>query len=56
MKVTVTIVDVFGVRESFLAKMLKDERIAVPKLTLKLLRRDEPSLEGCVIEVTLEPA
>jgi hypothetical protein len=56
LKVTVTIVDVLGVRESFLAKMQKDGRIAVPKLTLELLKRDEPSLEGCVMEVTLEPA
>jgi len=56
LKVTVTIVDVLGVRESFLAKMQKDGRIAVPKLTLELLKRDEPILEGCVMEVTLEPA
>ena len=54
LRVTVTVVDVLGVRESFL-KMQKDGRIAVPKLTLELLKRDESSLEGCVLEVTLEP-
>jgi hypothetical protein len=54
-KVTVTIVGLLGVRESFLAKMQKDGRIGIPKLTLALLKRDEPSLEGYAMEVTLEP-
>ncbi len=56
LKVTVTIVGLLGVRESFLAKMYKSGRIRIPELTLALLKRDEPSLEGCVMEVTLEPA
>jgi len=57
LKVTVTIhVGLLGVSESFLAKMYKSGRIRIPDLTLTLLKRDEPSLEGHVIEVTLEPA
>ena len=56
LKVTVTIVGFLGVRESFLAKMQKNGRIRIPDLTMALLKRDEPSLEGCVMEVTLEPA
>jgi hypothetical protein len=36
--------------------MLKDGRLVIPKLTMALLKRDEPSLEGYVMEVTLEPA
>ena len=56
LKVTVTIVGLLGVRESFLAKMYKSGRIRIPDLTMILLKRDEPSLEGYVMEVTLEPA
>ncbi len=54
-KVTITIVGVLGVRESFLATMHKDGRLIIPKLTMSLLKRNEPSLEGFVLEVTLEP-
>ena len=56
LKVTVTIVGFLGVRESFLVKMQKNGRIRIPDLTMALLKRDQPSLEGCVMEVTLEPA
>jgi bifunctional DNA-binding transcriptional regulator/antitoxin component of YhaV-PrlF toxin-antitoxin module len=55
LKVTVTIVGKLGFRESFIGKMLKDGRLVIPKLTMALLNRDEPSLEGHVMEVTLEP-
>ena len=54
-RVTVTIVGVLGVRESFLAKMHRNGRLVIPKLTMTLLKRNEPSLEGCVMEVILEP-
>ena len=53
--VTVTIVGLLGVRESFWANMQKDGRIAIPKLTVALLKRNEASLEGYALEVTLEP-
>ena len=56
LKVTVIIVGLLGVRECFLAKMQKNGQIRIPDLTMALLKRDEPSLEGCVMEVTLEPA
>ena len=55
LEVTVTIVGVLGVRERFLAKMQRGGRIAIPNLTMALLKRDKPSLEGYAIEVTLEP-
>jgi hypothetical protein len=55
LKVTITIVGVLGVRESFLATTHKDGRLAIPKLTMALLKRNQPSLEGCAMEVTLEP-
>lgn len=54
-KVTITIVGVLGVRESFLAPLNKEGRIIIPKLTMSLLKRNEPSLEGFVLEVSLEP-
>ena len=56
LRVTVKIVGVWGNEESFLARMLKDGRIVVPKLMLALLKGDESSVEGEVMEVTLEPA
>ena len=52
--VTVTVVGSFS-SESFLAKMQKDGRIAIPKLTVELLKSNETSLEGYAIEVTLKP-
>jgi hypothetical protein len=37
--------------------MTRDGHLTIPKLTLKLLREgEEESLEGCVLEVTVEPA
>jgi hypothetical protein len=45
-----------GIRECFLGKMHKDGRIIIPKLQIALLRRDEPSLAGFPLEVTIEPA
>ncbi len=57
LKVTVNVVaGWFTNKETFMAKMRKDGCIAVPKLVLALLKRDEPSLEGYAIDVTLEPA
>ncbi len=40
----------------FYAKMGKDGRILIPKLTLALLRGEKPDLSRYVMEVTLEPA
>lgn len=43
--------------ERFLGRMRRDGRLTIPLLTLKLLRGDEEgNLEGCVLEVTLEPS
>jgi hypothetical protein len=45
------------VDERFVARMTRDGRLTIPILTLKLLREgEEESLEGCVLEVTVEPA
>jgi hypothetical protein len=57
LKVTVDPEELGYGREEFYAKMGGDGRIAVPKLTLKLLQgEDEESLVGSVFEVKLEPA
>ena len=56
LKVNVRIAGSF-VDERFLARMTRDGRLTIPKLTLKLLQEGkEESLEGCVLEVTVEPA
>jgi hypothetical protein len=56
LRVDVRIEGSFG-GERFLARMTKDGRLTIPKLTLKLLQEgEEESLEGCVLEVTVEPA
>jgi hypothetical protein len=45
------------VGERFLARMTKDGRLTIPRLALRLLREgEEESVEGCVLEVTVEPA
>jgi len=40
----------------FYAKMRKDGRITVPKLTLQLISGETASLAGFAVEVMLEPA
>ena len=39
----------------FYAKMGKDNRIRLPRLTLKLLGEENSDLTGHILEVTLEP-
>jgi len=56
LKVNVRIAGSF-VDESFLARMMRDGRLTIPRLTLKLLQEDEEEgLEGRVLKVTVEPA
>jgi hypothetical protein len=56
LRVKVRVADSF-VDEWFLARMTRDGRLTIPKLTLKLLQEgEEHSIEGCVLEVTVEPA
>ena len=46
-----------GVYKNFYAKMDKQGRILIPKLTLALLaNKENPNLEGCIFYVWLEPA
>jgi hypothetical protein len=40
----------------FLARMSRDGRIIIPKLTQTLLKGDKPDIEGCVLHVTIEPS
>jgi hypothetical protein len=56
LKVNVTIEDSSS-DEWFLARMTKDGRLTIPKLTLKLLQEgEEGSLKASVLEVIVEPA
>jgi hypothetical protein len=54
-KVDVSVVCLWGARESFVAKMQKGGWIVIPNLTVTLLKHDKHSIERYVIEVTLEP-
>ena len=56
LKVTVSVVGILGAKETFFTRMYNDGRILVPKVPLSQLRRNEPSIEGFPLEVTLEPA
>jgi hypothetical protein len=58
LKVTLTVVDCFGVWEVFYARMDGSGRITVPKLILQLLQSrvcEGEGLAGVVVEVRLEP-
>ena len=44
-----------GFEESFLAKMLPDGRITVPRIVIAQLQQRMPNLKANVIEVALEP-
>ena len=55
LKVGVTAVDLWTGWQFFYARMGGDGRIVVPKLTLDLLRGDNPDLAGYVLEVSLAP-
>lgn len=41
--------------EEFLGRMNKDGRITIPKLIIDLLKDEEETLEGQILEVTLTP-
>lgn len=56
LKVGVCVVDLWSGWQFFYARMGKDGRILIPKLTLALLGGEKRDLAGCVMEVTLEPA
>ena len=56
LKVGVNALNVWTGWQFFYARMGKDGRILIPKLTLALLRSEKPDIAGYVIEVTLEPA
>ena len=56
LSVEVRNVESFGT-ERFLGRMMRDGRLTIPKLTLRLLQGgEESSLVGAVLEVTVEPA
>jgi hypothetical protein len=55
LKVTVNALNVWSGWETFYARMGRDGRITLPKLTRELLRGREQSLTGYVMEVMLEP-
>jgi len=56
LKVTVNAIGVWNTTQSFYLSMQKNGRIAIPKLTMALMKRVKPILEGYAMEVTIQPA
>ena len=56
LKVGVAAVDLWTGWQSFYARMGRDGRITVPKLTRELLQGEKRKLAGYILDVTLEPA
>ncbi len=56
LQVWVHVVNLWTDWQHFYARMGKDGRILIPKLTLELLQGEKSSLAGYVLEVTLKPA
>jgi len=56
LKVSVNAVNIWACQQIFYAKMSKDGRIIIPKLTLSLLTSGKINYTSYVMEVTLEPA
>jgi hypothetical protein len=60
MRVSVGVVGSFADKERFYARMRRDGRITIPKVTVSLLLRDSvregQSLDGTILNVELEPA
>ena len=55
LKVGVNVVESGRGWQYFYAKMKKDGRIRIPRLTLLVLQGEKPSLSGYLLEITLEP-
>jgi hypothetical protein len=55
LNVEIELVNMIGVRESFLAKMRKDGRITVPALIVASLKQFVPDIKGYMMEITLQP-
>jgi len=56
LRVEVKLLDSWVSSQFYYARMTKDGRIRVPRLVLSVLGDEKPSLAGCILEVTLEPA
>jgi hypothetical protein len=56
LKVAVKPQDSWKSSQFYYAKMTKDGRIRVPRLALSIFQDEKPSVAGCILEVTLEPA
>jgi hypothetical protein len=56
LKVSVDFLEIGNSCQFFYAKIMKDGRIHIPKVQLMAMHSQEASLEGQIIEVTLEPA
>jgi len=55
LEVTVKPVGAIGIREKFFARLSSDGRLTIPRLVVDLLKEEEESLVGSVLEVDLQP-
>ncbi len=56
LKISINLASYWSDKESFLRKIRKDGRIAIPRTVQSRLKRKNLNLEGCDMDVTLEPA
>jgi hypothetical protein len=56
LKVTITLADTLGNKDSFFGKMRKDGYITVPPVSISMIKEDRQTLENRIIEVIIEPA
>ena len=56
LKVTINITGLWSNKESYLTRMHKDGHIGIPRTVQARLKREEQSLEGCDMDITIEPA
>ncbi|MGO8805517.1 MAG: hypothetical protein ACLQO7_02785 [Candidatus Bathyarchaeia archaeon] len=56
LKVTISLADTLGVRETFFGAMKKDGHITIPHVTITLLKEDRQTLKNRTMEIILEPA
>ena len=57
LKIIISARNIWGAHKEFYAKMDKQGRILIPKLTLTMIaNKEHPNLTGYIFEVWLEPA
>jgi len=56
LKVSINLAGDWSNKQSFITKIRKDGRIGIPKAVQCRLKHKDQNLQGCNVEITLEPA